>query len=334
MRDFPPGPGEAKATKRRLLRIIDKIYVKGAGVREPGTPEYHAEELFKIVSALRESNQLYQWPGEGEEGNQTFQTGQEVRFTYFDQQGVSHMADEVLILPKYPITFIDALEAYIAGKSWNEVKEIMTHDPDIADKEIREIFETNIDAVKSPKDVVIVMRSIGPRIASKKVREALVLRLAQRFERMVDTEAMACTSFRELDRFREDVRALIESLKGTDMPTYGARDALDAAALELAKRLFDKATTYKQVKQVADAVDGYPFAFEDFYTKPLQVRAEDVRTKIRFLYALRHSSNIEQLTQLEQAVHDHSFGDKVTSGAYKIELLDLVRKKKEKYKNS
>lgn len=322
----PKGDAEAQSMRRRLMKTIERVYVKGAGERVPDSAEHYAERLFKIVSALRTSNQLYQWPGESE-GDTTYEAGQKIRLAFFDNEGNAHVAEEDLELPKYPLTFITSLEAYIAGKPWEEVKQLMAHDPDIADKEVRKIFEVNIDAVRRPADVLTVMRSIGPKIAGKKVREGLVLRLAQRFERMVDTEASRCTTFEELERFRQDIRALVESLKGTDMPTYAARDALDAAALELGKKLYDKAKTYRDVKKVSDAITAFPFAFEEFYKKPLEVKSEDVRAKIRLLYALRHTKDTEGLLTLRKATEDHVFSSTEIADSYKTEILDLLDKK-------
>lgn len=325
--------GEAEQSsevKRRVQALMVKVYDRLGGERPEGSPKWHADRLFGILVLLRDSNQLYQWPEEAESKGIT--PGGEITFAKSDQDGNIVAAEEPLTVPKYPVTLIEAFEAYLYGKPWEEVKKIMAHDPDISDKEIRIAFEANIDKVRLTKDVVALMRSMGPKIASKKVRDALVLRLSQKFERIIDADAAACQTFEELHKVRGDVVSAVESLKGTDMPTFGARDALDAAALELAKKLFDSAKTYRDVEAVATEVDNYPFGFEDFYTKPLKAKAEDVRTKIKFLYALRHTKELGKLEELRGVVEGHEFSDEQTTSAYRLELLDLVDKKIKKYR--
>lgn len=317
--DFPPKNDESADVGRRLLKIIERVYVRTGGVREPNSPEFHAEEVFKIVSALRQSKQLYRWPGASEE-EQTFREGQELYLAYLDDQGNYHVSQEPIVLPKYPSSFIDGLEAFIAGQDWSIVKEKIAADPNLKGKEIAESLLRNVDQARSFRDLKLIAETMNAGL-SKKLQSDVLFRLETKIQRYVETLAKQCSSVEELRRLRADADAFFQSIKDDSISPLGVYDALDNEADQLARRLFSKVTNLKDLDQTVRDFKRYTFSFEDLYRARIAAMANDTRTKLSFTKEMRSVKGEADLHALHERIATQVFENEELGESYRAELL-------------
>lgn len=280
----PPHEGEEPSQeeltlRKRLRNLIARVYSTNANERVPGSPDFYADELYKLLTTVRASNQVFAWPGRDEDGDKTYRPGQKIRFAHFDSEGKPKVAAEDVALPETPAALIDALEAFVAGKPWDEVKAALERDPEFEAKEIARSLAENIDAIRSLNQIPKVAETLAAAMPKKRMREDLVQRLVRHFDVMVERQASRASDFRELSWVKGEANRLVESVP--ELASGSVADALDAAAAELAKHSFEEARTLKELARARKDLQGFEFAFEDLYRSSLEEAAAQAEARIR-----------------------------------------------------
>lgn len=338
-------PERGDTIKQRLRRIMVKIHpdlIQGAG----GTFELpHAHELFTLLSEVADSNQLHQWPHSGlgrgvhktiesRDGGQSKEISKEIYLVRINAAGKPELSPEKIKLPPRPGPLIEGLENYIAGNSWEDVLESLRRNPEIKDAETKEQLETIIDSIASMKDVGNAAQLVSAAdISDPNTKSALERRVARRFEKFIDKAINECTDLESLRVLHDDAKAFFNSRNGGLVSQTTIMDALDGGAVDLAQRMFDAAASKEQVVKVAQELSTYPFEFEELHVKPLETAAEDTKTKIRFLHAVRRQHNEPDLDVLRSKVEAHSFSNVTLGEQYRAEILSVIDRKRTSYKD-
>jgi hypothetical protein len=339
----PPSDIEGKEQgdsliRARLKRLMAKTIPRLTGTSDekakPGTLEfglYHAEEMYKLLSTLRDSSQVFEWPVENEGRHRTFEAGRKMYLVFIDDEGKPKLSDEMVNLPRRPLVLLDALEAYISGTSWPEIQEMLSNDPDIKDEEISRTIEENISKIKTLRNARDVLGTIGPGITNKNVRDRLLRLLTQRIEKNVDEEVARSGDFKALRALQADVLAFFNHPQTAVLSRTGIIDILDIGGSELGKRLLDSADTLEKVEAVEQSIEDYVFSFRELYEKNLNERVDDVKARIGFLKRLRNARSEKGLNALKAQIESHEFKSE-QADSYKKQLYMLIEAKRSKYK--
>lgn len=343
--DSSPRPERKEDIKQRLRRIMVKIHpdlIQGAkGVTE--LP--HAHELFTLLSEVADSNQLHQWPHSGtgrgihktiesKGGGRSKEIPKELHLVRINEDGKPELSPEAIKLPARPGAFIEALESYLAGDSWEEVLEKLRRNPEIKDAETKEQLETIIDSMASMKDVGNAAQLVSAAdISDPGIKSALERRVARRFEKFIDKAISECIDLESLRVLHDDAKAFFNSRNGALVSQTTIMDALDGGAVDIAQKMFDAAVSKEEVSKVAQEISKYPFEFKELHVKPLEAAADDTKTKIRFLHAMRRQHTEPDLDALRSKVEAHLFSNATIGEQYRAEILSVIDRKRTSYKD-
>lgn len=249
---------------------------------------------------------------------------------YYDAENEPQVSEEVTI-PKRPAPFIAALEAYIAGASWEEVQAILTTETEEEDSKIVLEIKERIKDATSYKEIGNAIAVVMNTLERRDIREEALRNVTRRLDKIIETRARECATFEELAREQADIKSLFTSYRDAKMSMTSALDTLDDAAVELAHFLFERTKSAKELDAAVQSLSSFNFTFEDLSRKPIDAKAEDVRAKINFLHTLRYVRSNKGLAKLEAEVSNHQFKSADTTDAYRTELIELIAKKREKY---
>lgn len=318
---------EAQLAKKRIIKLL-KVYYPVRGVETgENDPASYANFISVVLNKLLNSKQLNVWPKDDQES--TWPIGESIRLAYFDSENKAHVSEEFLIIPERPESFLDALEAFSEGRSWEEVQALNAFDPQIGEKEIAKSVKAVIDNSRNLSEASSAIEYIiGANISTKKILTPLLIRLDARIEKIITQQAENCVSFSELSRIKSDARSFFTKYSQL-LSSTSSYDALDARAAQLALELLRNVKTKKGFEATLNEVAQYTFSFEGYYKNIVSTRLEDVRAQVDFMLAIRKTQSITELNTLQNQIQEHECIDPNNNFPFQSELLEILMRKRE-----
>lgn len=261
-----------------------------------------------------------------------YRQGDPVRFVRKDDEGNVHDAE--FQLPKWIRAFRKALAAFYQGKSDDEVRAILEHDPIVADRNARRALTGTIDTAKTVNDLIKVQEKIQESNVlltetRRKLLREIVGRIAAAYMPLV-SHAERMSDLRSVSR---DVRELIEesSIAAKDDKNYflGILSAItDVRAESIGSALLENLEDEESLNRIGSyitTIESFPFA--DSTKKAELLNRGNEMARGLFMESMKRTKTEKGLNKLHEYVYRFPFSLDDAGEATRNDIQNWIEKK-------
>ncbi len=304
--------------------VGDKINIK------EGSPEYWGEELMKILTGLKATDQLENW-----QPDLWAKIISPDKPTYRFVRKLGDAEPELsppVRLPRTPYPFLIALDAYTQGTSWIEVESLLGKEMVMSEdqQKILEV-ETEISKVRTFEEAGNVAKRIHETFKEGNRRNSMIGLLTTYLSFLLRGTVSKCKDLPALEKARVEVNNFFETPNGKYFRKVRILDVLDHRALDLGKELLSRAMTQDEVAKAMEAIRNHPFEFAFVYEQPFSETRDDAIAKIDFLEKLRSKRSEAGLDELRKEVDAHQFTSMELADHYRKQIVEFIERKRNVY---
>lgn len=301
-----------------------------AATAEPDSSEYWGAELVKILSGLAATKQTDDW--------QPDLLVKILKREAPDVRFVRKIGDQdpeksqLVRLPRAARPFLLALDAYVSGKSWEEVQELLGR-PSMGGADSAQIAALQDEAARvgSFEEAGNLAKRIKTALSNQH-SQTRVMRLLHRIvEKILEDKTKNLSEFSQLKPVQVELRAFVKSSNGEHFSGSTLLDFLDAAALRIGKQMVTNAKSTFELQAALQAIHNHDFIYAAAYEAPFAESREDATSKIELLSKIRFKRSEEGLDDLRREVEAFEFQSKEMTPVYRKQIIDFIERKREVY---
>lgn len=333
--DSPPNspnnnPNEKKFTDYREIRgLIKEVH--------PDTTGSAPEEIKKLGEVLTKilvvplSKKTVDWEPDFLADILTGKQGdvQLIRKNTGDQWEVS----DPIRVPRNARAFFLAFDAFLKGKSWDEVKLILSRKPSesgVDSAQIEELENATI-RIQTFDDAGKMAEKIMTRL-SRANSQTRVMRIVHRIvEQLVENKTKNLTQLAQLAPVQVELRAFAAAPYAQYFLPSMFFDFIDAAALRIGRQMIADTRSPDELQKALAAIHNYDFRYAEAYTAPFAESREDALAKIDFLNKLRNKRSEAGLDDLRKDVEAFEFKATDMADQYRAQIFSFIERKREVY---
>lgn len=327
-----PEPEDPKEMRRDVRRLLKKSHTDVVGSTSQN-PDDVAKILISLLDAVKDGRAPRTWtevPKENEPAQ--FSEGRPVVFIRKEESGEVH--ELPITLPKWTKIFRNALDAFLSGKSDEEVLNILTFDPAQADRNAQRGLMQRIKDAKNVQELLAVQDDIQkqkflfPDSRQKLLREIVGSVAGAYSQTLSKAEKMS-----DLAAIFDDLRLLINesSIAAKDDKDYflGVFSAIvDARAASMGEQILEDGEDEKRLDAVASfitAVGAFPFSDAE-KKKTLVQRGNEMAHQI-LMESMKKTRTEKGLERLHEYVYRFPFSPDDAGEALRHDVHNWIEKK-------
>lgn len=296
---------------------------------EKGSAEDCGMQLMKILSGLQATGQMDDWQPDLR-SEIVARRAAEVRFVRKMTDGVPEVSEPVR-LPRTPRPFLNALDAYTAGASWQSVVELLGSQKESVNRQQIEMLEQEAADARTYAEIGSVAQKVHSTFREGAARNSLMGFLTSMLGNLVKEASMRCGTLLELENVRKELSGFFGTDSGKLFRQVTVMDRLDSRAFELGKDLLLRAVTPEQVSSAMEQIRAHPFEFAFVYDQPFTETREDAIAKIEFLAKLGTKRSEQGLDDLKKEVAEYKFQSQEMAGKYRDQVVSFIERKRNVY---
>lgn len=329
-----PSPEDPKDLRRELRALVMKAHPD----RIPKELRPRAESLIRILTTLldeaKKGNAIRTWSDLAAPGQSaaTYKEGDSLELVRVDDSGEVHGGQ--VQLPKWTKVFRNALNAFFAGQSIEEVKHILNFDPVAADRVARRELNAVITSAPTVDELIKTQDKIlESKVLLDKSRQDLLREVVGRIVGAYSQPLAQAAQLSNLTSLSNEVKQLIEqaSLAAKNDKDYflGALSMIiDVHAESIAGGMLENPDDKKKLDAIAGfitAVGGFTFADQRKKDDLLQ-RGNDTAREI-LMESMKRTRSEKGLERLYEYVYRFPFSPDDAGEAIRAEIHHWIEKK-------
>ena len=251
-----------------------------------------------------------------------------------DDEGNYEASPEAITRPRTPKSFYIALEAFIDGKPWDEVKRLAaTRPPEASDPDAAEIttLQTESAAVATLEEAGEMAAKIHRKFSKPSSQTKVMQVLHRQVERIIENDTRDVTELEQLNPLRARLQSFVTSSNGKYFVGTMFVDFIDAAALRIGQLMIASARSAGELERVLTAIRAHEFQYAEAYAAPFAESREDALEKIELLAELTRIRSVERLDAFKEKIATKEFKSASLTSLYRSQIDSFIERKRRVY---